>query len=249
MAMSNKVRQRLVANLSKFQKALQKAKDQDVNETDTVKIITDMLSYLFGYDKYTEITSEYAIRGTYCDLAIKMKDKIRLLIECKAIGIDLKENYIKQAVDYAANYGLEWVVLTNGVKWQIYHMIFAKPIDKELIYEVNFLDLKAKHNDDLEALYLLTKEGLTSAALEEFYEKQQAVNKYTVAAVIQSDPVIAAIRREIRKYSKGIKVSETDIERLLAGEVLKREVVEEERAVEARKRLSRAAKRQSKTET
>lgn len=248
MAMTGKVRQRIVANLSKFQKLLQKAKDQDINESDTSKIITDMLSYLFGYDKYNEVTAEYSIRGTYCDLAIKMKDKVRLLVECKAIGIELKDSYIKQAVDYAANYGLEWVVLTNGVRWQIYHIIFAKPIDKELIADIDFLNLKAKQTEDLEMLYLLTKEGLVSSAIEEYYEKCQAVNKYTIAAVIQSDPIVSAIRRELRSFSKGIKVSTDDIERLLTSEVLKREVVEEDKAIEVRKRLSRSLARQAKSD-
>jgi len=27
---------------------------------------------LFGYDKYEEVTGEFAIRGTWCDLAIKI---------------------------------------------------------------------------------------------------------------------------------------------------------------------------------
>ena len=31
-----------------------------------------MLADIFGYDKYSEITSEHAIRGTYCDLATKI---------------------------------------------------------------------------------------------------------------------------------------------------------------------------------
>ena len=35
-------------------------------------IVADILSEIFGYDKYNEVTSEYAIKGTYCDLAIKL---------------------------------------------------------------------------------------------------------------------------------------------------------------------------------
>jgi hypothetical protein len=70
--------------------------------------IGDMLADVFGYDKYFEVTSEYAIRGTYCDLAIKLDGKLTTLIEVKAVGIDLKEQHIKQAVDYAANQGVDW---------------------------------------------------------------------------------------------------------------------------------------------
>jgi hypothetical protein len=51
--------------------------------------------------------SECAIRGTYCDLGIKIDGKFLFLIEVKAIGLELKEAQIKQAVDYAANRGTD----------------------------------------------------------------------------------------------------------------------------------------------
>ena len=53
-----------------------------------------MLADLFGFDKYTEITSEQAIRGTYCDLAVKLEGKIKYLVEVKAIGLMLKDNQV-----------------------------------------------------------------------------------------------------------------------------------------------------------
>jgi hypothetical protein len=37
--------------------------------SDTVIIVTDVLAEVFGYDKYSELTAEFAISGTYCDLA------------------------------------------------------------------------------------------------------------------------------------------------------------------------------------
>ena len=36
------------------------------------------------------------IRGTFCDLAIKLDGTLAVLIEVKAIGLDLKEQYVKQ---------------------------------------------------------------------------------------------------------------------------------------------------------
>jgi predicted type IV restriction endonuclease len=95
-----------------------------VSEADTVTVVKDLLSDLFGYDKYAEVTSEHAIRGTYCDLAIKLDGKLRLLLEVKSIGLQLNEKHIKQAVDYAANQGLDWVVLTNGIRWMLFQISF-----------------------------------------------------------------------------------------------------------------------------
>jgi len=84
-----------------------------------------MLSEIFGYDKYSEITSEFSIRSTYCDLATKLNGKLELLIEVKAIGLELKDTYVKQAVDYAANQGVDFVVLTNGLLWKAFKVTFT----------------------------------------------------------------------------------------------------------------------------
>ena len=56
---------RLNSAVPKFKKILEQAKERDVNESDTVTIVTDMLEEIFGFDKYSEITREFAIQGTY----------------------------------------------------------------------------------------------------------------------------------------------------------------------------------------
>src|SRR5258705_4211292 len=87
-----KVAARLSAAVKRFQPIIASAKSRDANESDTVIIVTDMLSEVFGYDKYSEITSECSIRGTWCDLAIKINGTFEYLIEVKAIGLDLKDS-------------------------------------------------------------------------------------------------------------------------------------------------------------
>jgi hypothetical protein len=197
----NKVRDRLTAGIKRFQPVLLSAKSRDVNESDTVIIVTDLLAEVFGFDKYSEITSEYVIRGTYVDLAIKLDGTLQMLIEVKAIGLDLKESFVKQAVDYAANQGIEWVVLTNGVVWQIFKVTFTKPIDQELVLELNFLNLSPKNSTDIENLYLLTKEGLGKSVLGEYHAQRQALSRYFIGAMILSDTVLDVIRRELRRVS------------------------------------------------
>ncbi len=81
---------------------------RDVNEDDTVTIIVDILSGILGYDKFLEVTKEFQIRSTYCDLATLINGKISLLIEVKTIGIELKRAHVKQAVDYASNEGVKY---------------------------------------------------------------------------------------------------------------------------------------------
>src|SRR5215211_6653457 len=109
-----KVVDRLIAGIKRFQPIVSASKARDDGEADTVMIVTDMLAEVFGYDKYSEVTAEFAIRCTYCDLATKLDGVLQTLIEVKSIGIDLKEQHVKQAIDYAANQGVDWVILTNG---------------------------------------------------------------------------------------------------------------------------------------
>ncbi len=234
-----RVADRLSKQIGRFQKVLRNAKDRDVGESDTVTIITDMLADLFGYAKYSEITSELAIRGTYCDLAVMHDGKIGFLIEVKAIGLTLKENHLRQAMNYGANQGVPWVVLTNGVHWEIYRIKVDKRVDCEHICSIDMLELNARKAQDAERLYLLCKEGLAKAAIEHFREHTQIVNRFTVAAIIRSEPLLQVMRREIRRLSPGAKISTSEIRDLLP-DVLKRDVVEGEAARNAERRVNKA---------
>lgn len=236
-----KVSERLIAGIKRFQPILAAAKARDVGEADTVTIIKDMLADVFGYDKYSEVTSEYAIRGTFCDLATKVDGVLQTLIEVKAIGIDLKDAHVKQAVDYAANQGVDWVLLTNGISWRVYHIVFAKPIDQELVVDIDFCALNARAEKDVELLYLWCKEGWARSVLGEYHTQKQALSRFFLGAMVLTDPVVDVIRRELRRVSPDVKIESEEIRRALAAEVIKREVLEGDKAEEARRKINRAA--------
>lgn len=249
LPMSNvpsKVADRLRAGIKKFQKVVAEARTHDAAEADTVTIVTDMLAEGFGYDKYTMITSEFAIKSTYCDLAIKSdKDSSKLLalIEVKAVGLDLKETHTRQAVQYAATQGVDWVVLTNATRWQIYKVVFEKPVDQELVVEFDVSTLNPRQDRDIELLYLLCSEGWAKSALGEYEAYREALSKFCLAAMVVSEPVVKAIRRELRRACPDVKVSTDDIRQALQADVLKREVVEGDKADAARKRVARVMKK------
>lgn len=242
VTMSNKVKDRLVSGLKRFQPIIAAAKARDVNESDTVTIIKDVLAEVFGYDKFLELTSEFAIRGTFVDLAIKFDGVPQMLIEVKAIGLELKDSHTKQAVDYAANLGVEWVALTNGDNWHVYKITFGQPIGQELVFEFDFLSLNHKSANDIERLYLLTKEGWSKSVLGEYHAQMQVLNRYLIAATIFTDPVLDVIRRELRRVSPDVKIETENIREVLKQEVFKRDVEEGERAEEAKQIIKRAQK-------
>ena len=90
---------------------------------------------MLGYDKYSEVESEYAIKKgqeTYCDLVITEKlpngtKNVQIVIEVKRIGIKLNEKHARQAIDYCYSEGVDWAILTDAEYWQIYKVGNGKP--------------------------------------------------------------------------------------------------------------------------
>ena len=234
---------RVAAKLKGYQNIVVSHRTRDVSEADTVTVVKDVLADVFGYDKYSELTSEQQIRGTFCDLAVQIEGKIRFLIEVKSAGSTLSEAHLRQAVNYGAHQGIEWIILTNAVEWRFYRVIFAQPINWEEVTRLCLPDLSARNQGDLERMFLLAREGLPVDAISAFHQHQQMVNQYTVAQLVQSPAALSVIRRELRRLFPEIKVDEADLADILANGVLKREVVDGEKVEEARTRIKKASQK------
>lgn len=246
MAISKRVTDRIRQQMKRYQSILTDAKGRDVNEPDTVTIIIDMLADMFGYNKFTEVTKEFAIRGTYCDLAVKVGPDVRFLIEAKAIGVPLKDSHIKQAIDYAANEGIEWVALTNGVQWQIYKVQFQQPIDKTLLFEIDFLQSNPRDPQIIEYFGNLTKEGFAQSSMTTFYQQQQVTSRFSLAELLLNEQVLNALRKEVRKVAPKLKIDTETLATTLRNEVFKREVIDSDEAKQATQFLKKASRSASR---
>src|ERR1700744_221991 len=147
-----KVQNRLTQQLKRYQATVIDARKRDINEADTAHLAMDILCDVFGYKKIEEITSERAIKGTFADLAVKVGNAFRFIVEVKAINIELKEVHVTQVVNYAANLPADWVVLTNGVQWQAYKVNFNKPIAGTLVLDIDLSTCSMK-DDEVYALF------------------------------------------------------------------------------------------------
>lgn len=242
----SKVEERLKAGIKKFQPIVANAKSQDLNETDTVRIISGILEEVLGYDRYLEISSEMNIKGSYCDLCLKIDNEVQILIEAKAVGIELKSNHLKQVVDYAVNKGIDWVILTNGINWNVYKVMYSKPINQELIIEFDFLSINHKNASDLADLFLLTKEAISKTQLEKYYTQKKALSKYYIGAIILNEAILDRIRREIKMISPDVRVTSEQIETVIMEEVLKREIIESEKFNDAQKAINKIYNKKAK---
>jgi len=235
-----RVSDRLLDGLKRYQPIVGRLRERDISEADTVTVVKDMLCDVFGFDKYLDLTSEQQIRGTFCDLAIKLDGKVHYLAEVKSAGTNLNESHLRQAINYGAHHGIEWVILTNAIEWRIYRLKFAQPIDYKEVINIDILKLSSRKEDDISKLFLLCKEGITVDALTAFHSKTQIINRYVVAELLRSEPVVAALRREFRKTFDNIKVEEAELADLIVNEVLKRDVVDGDSADEARAAIKKA---------
>lgn len=240
-----KVQDRLIAGLRRYQPIVRKLAARDISEADTVTVIKDVLSDVFGYDKYAELTSEQQIRGTFCDLAIKVGEKVHYLCEVKSAGTSLNDNHLRQAVNYGAHHGIEWVILSNGIIWKIYRIKFAQPIDWE---EVLCFDLGTitRSADDLAKLFMLCRESVNTETLEAFHRQAQIVNRYVIAETLLSDPIVAALRKEFRRVFDNLKVSDQELRIILSNEVIKRETLDGESAKAAKATIKKAESTQKR---
>ena len=195
--------------LKKLIPILLKAKEDNLNEADTVQRIVMVFQDVLGYNPLTEITRELSIKTKYVDLALKIDGVIKVLVEAKAAGCDLRERYIEQAKSYAAESGLHWVVLTNGVNWNLYHLSFGdEGIDTEPVFSI---DLASDDIDKAaECLTLLHVQSIRKGAHDDFWKKYTALDAQSLGRALYSDTVLRLIRREIHQR-KGILLDEEDL--------------------------------------
>jgi hypothetical protein len=237
---------RIQANLKQYQLIALNHKTKDVSEADTVTLVKDVLAYCFGFDKYEELTSEQQIRGTFCDLAVKIDGKIRYLIEVKAAGVTLSDSHLRQALNYGANAGIEWIVLTNGLDWRLYRIKFGQPINFEEVSSFHLPSINTKNEDDIQRLFLLCREGLGSDAMGVFHQHAQIVNRFTIAQIVLTEPVIAAVKKELKRLFPEVKIDPIQLSDIMRNDVLKREVIEGDKATEMHSRVKRISNKIAK---
>lgn len=242
-----KVNKRIEDNLKDIQKKLIKAKELDISEAQTVSaIIKPVLTEILGYDEFEDITDQFAVRGTFCDLAIKAKGNPYIMVEAKAVNTALKDAHAKQAKDYGLNSGVEWILLTNGEIWQLYKIIFKQPVEEELVTTFNLLALNHKKDEDKQKLFYLCKEAIVKAEINTLYAEKQAMNKFVIGQLLFKKDILNCIRRDLKKMFPDTNIIPEQIADLLKTDILRREIMESEDAKDAIKQIEKAERKEAR---
>ncbi len=193
-----------LAKLTKFAKVFADARERDANESDTVMYLIEFFKEVLDYDPLGgEISKEVAVDDRYCDFGIRLDDKIAFLVECKPAGArGLKSKHIEQAENYASRAAINWVLLTNGVIWQLYHLTFGNGIEHELVFEVNLVDdLEQKPEWIWDALSVLNKRNVRDDSLTDYYEQQKLLSPKNIVNLLLGEEVLMKLRQELNRKS------------------------------------------------
>lgn len=202
-----KKRDEIKKSLKSFLPILRQAKARNANEADTSNIVHKFFQDVLGWD-FLDLTSEYKIKSTYCDLAIKVGGDILLLIEVKAIGLNLKDEHLHQASTYAAHEGVRFTILTNGDCYRLYHIGLTDKINVSNVFEFN-LDGELTL-DDYTEMYLLSKYSLTKNQVEEYWEQEETLAPENIVEALMSDEILNALAKYFRNTFE-IKVNPSNI--------------------------------------
>jgi hypothetical protein len=191
-------RERVRASIRRFNKPLQDLVARDANEGDTRLLVTDFLCEGLGYDKYEELTTEYQVKGEFADYGIRIDKQLAAFIEVKRVAQKLNERHLRQVQSYASNEGVEWMILTNGQVWQVYHLSGGLPLITDLALEIDLLS-EAPVTQKADNLFLLSREALRRRMLDELWKAKAATSPRSLIGILMSEPVLDAVRKELRR--------------------------------------------------
>jgi hypothetical protein len=216
-------RDRVRSAIRKFSKPLADLVARDANEGDTRLLVTDFLCEGLGFDKYSDLTTEYQVKGEFADYGIRIDKQLVAFIEVKRVTTKLTARHLRQVEMYAVNEGVEWVILTNGAEWQVYHLTGGLPIQIDLALDVNLLGAES-NSHKVGQLFYLTREALKRRQIDELWKTKRATAPKALLDILVSEPALAAMRRELKRVS-GHNVEVAELARLLKDSVVRPELL------------------------
>lgn len=185
-----------------------------LNEADTRIMTNSFLTEILGYRELEEIKTEYRIKSEYADYVIQLKRKKHFVVEVKSIELDISEKHLRQSLSYAANEGIDWILLLNGREVQLYRVNFGKPISTTLIFKIDFMN-----SEDLkkapELLWNLTKRAIEKGELETFWKRTNALEPVNLAKLVYSEEIVRRLRNDLKEQT-GIYFQMEDVAASLA---------------------------------
>lgn len=186
--------------LKTYKKKYLKKEFSSLDESATRIMTNYFLTEVLGYLELIEIKTEYRIKSEYADYVVQLKRKKHFVIEVKSIEIDINEKHLRQSLSYAANEGIDWILLLNGREIQLYRVNFGKPISTTLIYKLNLLD-EADFKKAPALIWNLAKPAVERGELETFWKRTNALNPVNLAKLLYCEEVVKRLRNDLKEQT------------------------------------------------
>jgi len=168
----------IVSCIEELRLKLDRHRKEGLKEYPTRTIFVDHLLQALGWDVRDpdEVHLEYpTVDGKYVDYAPKINRKPVLFIEAKPLNDPLTDvKSITQVVGYAANAGVEWCILTNGVTYKVYRSTEKAEAPDKLLFEVS-IDPRESEGRSVqqiaEQLNRFSREATAQGVLDEIGEQ------------------------------------------------------------------------------
>lgn len=202
----------LLNGFKKILPVIYDARDKKINESNTRMVLDKIFIEIFGY-RMDEVKAEQEIQGRWADYVLAVNDNDALVVEVKKAGMPLKSKQVFQATSYGAYSGIEWVLLTNLVEWQVYHIAVQDKVESNLVFSV---DLSSGiTQQDASSLVLISRYGMSRKNLiEKEHLQANALSADSIISSIMTEDVIVKIRQVIKR-DKGITLTNEQVKEAL----------------------------------
>ncbi|TET21247.1 MAG: hypothetical protein E3J71_10480 [Candidatus Stahlbacteria bacterium] len=196
-------------------KIIQEVFEMDGNEAETRRRVERIFGSVMGYDVLKHLSRERAVQGAgeveHVDFTMQLEPgpdvQPIMMVELKRVGIELAKKHLKQVTSYAIDAGCEWILLTNGREWKVYHVEFDQPPKVEMLDAWNLLEDKT---DELVGKFeILSYRSIKRGGLSKIWTRVKVLAPDTLLAAIVTEDSLRTIRRNLRKDT-GILVNDEE---------------------------------------
>ncbi|WP_067606830.1 hypothetical protein [Nocardiopsis listeri] len=223
------VRGRVAAAVDRLAGPLAELAERDANDGDTRLLVADFFDVGLNFSKYRDMTTEYRTSGDSIDYAIVLDGALFAPVEVCRIGQELDLRNIQMSRRLAVDKGAEWIYLTNGRVWRVYHMRptpdggAPQPVT---VVDVDLLDPDA-YDRNVDGLFHMTHEAVEHGRLDALRRWHETTEPGPLARTLLSDEVVAAVRARLREEAEhpGHLGEDEEIRRVLTEEVIPRGLI------------------------
>ena len=168
------------------------------NEEATRFRVIDLILDALEYSRMEVYPNRSDGSGGIPDYTILPNNENEFFLEAKAWNVPLKDDFIRQATNYAYQKGHRWVVLTNGHNWQLFDSYIQGKSSDRLVLSFDFNN---SNSDDTPPLIFIAicKDSMISGRTEEYVASIRLRELIKKELADPTSEIIAAIQKAIRK--------------------------------------------------